>query len=290
MNALDQLLTSLRVSANVFHNGHYCGEWAVDTSGFGRMNFHVVCYGRCYFRASEKTIQLEEGDAIFLPMDAAHHLSNSANDDVVTNRAVSLSFAEPLQTDATGLVCGNFGHQHPIFEKLLRQLPDYIVVRKEGDSTSAKIISLMMKESRQSDQTTNLLLNRLADCLFSVLLRDHIETESGVFAALAHPKLSKPMARIHQSVDEKLTLDELANEAAMSRSAFASLFKEVTEQTPIEYITQWRMTQAYRWLADDGISTYEAAIRTGYESEASFSKAFKRVMQMGPGEARKAAI
>lgn len=289
MTALNLLLTSLKVEADVFHNGQYCGAWAVDTSGLGRMNFHVVSYGECYFRVAGNNIQLSSGDAIFFPTDAPHIVTSSVDDEIPVNQSPSIAFTETPQTDATGLVCGNFGHQNPIFEKLVEQLPQHIVVRTEDSSVSAAILAMMVDESRHSDQSTNLLLNRLADCLFYVLVRDHIKTDSGVFAATAHPKLSKPMARIHKNVDEKLSLDVLAQEAAMSRSAFASLFKEVVEQSPMEYITQWRMTQAYRWLVDDRISTYEAALKTGYESEASFSKAFKRVMNMGPGEARKIA-
>ena len=84
----------------------------------------------------------------------------------------------------------------------------------------------------------------------------------------------------------KLTLDKLASAAAMSRSAYASLFKQMVGLSPADYILQWRMAQAHRWLADDGISTLDAALRCGYESEASFSKAFKRVLGVGPGVAR----
>lgn len=289
MTALNYLLASLKVEANVFHNGQYCGTWAVDTSGLGRMNFHVVSYGQCYFRIAGRDIKLSSGDAIFFPTDAPHIASSSVDDDIPVNQSTSIAFTDAPQSDATGLVCGNFGHQNPVFEKLVEQLPQHIVVRAENSAASAAILRMMVDESRYSDQSTNLLLNRLADCLFYILVRDHINTDSGVFAAVAHPKLSKPMARIHKSIDEKLSLDVLAQEAAMSRSAFATLFKEVVEQSPMEYITQWRMTQAYRWLVDDRISTYEAALKTGYESEASFSKAFKRVMNMGPGEARKVA-
>ncbi len=287
MTALTQLLATLKVQANVFHNGQYCGAWAVDTSGSGRMTFHLVTYGVCHVEVGNETFRLEEGDAVYFPSDSKHRATGKPDETVPVNQSQSLPFTEPIQSDATGLVCGDFGHEHPLFEKLLRQLPEYIVVRRDGDSASAKLAALMLQESRQSDMSSNLLLNRLADCLFYILLRDHVDTESGVFAAFSHPKISKSMERIHQSGGEKLTLESLASVAGMSRSAFASLFKDIVHQSPMEYITQWRMTQAYRWLVDDGISTYEAALRTGYESEASFSKAFKRVMSIGPGEARK---
>ena len=72
----------------------------------------------------------------------------------------------------------------------------------------------------------------------------------------------------------------------MSRSAFSEAFKNLVGESPGDYAIQWRMTRAYRWLADSQISTLEAALRSGYESEASFAKAFKRVIGVGPGSVR----
>jgi AraC-like DNA-binding protein len=286
MHALNQLLATLKIEANVYHNGQYCGIWAVDTSGQNRMTFHVVSAGKCFLSVDDQTLELHTGDAIFFPNDAQHRASNLATSDTPVNQARSLPMTQVLEEEATGLVCGHFGHDHPLFEKLLKQLPNHIVIRANQDVASAGIIDLMLQESRQSDQNTNLLLNRMSDCLFYMLLRDHLDTQSGLFSALAHPNLSKSLELIHATTDVRLSLEELASVAGMSRSAFASLFKETVGQSPIEYITQWKMTQAYRWLADDGISTLAAALQCGYESEASFAKAFKRAMGVGPGQVR----
>lgn len=290
MSALNQLLAVLKVEANVFHNGQYCGMWAIDTSGTQQMSFHVVSHGNCFLHLGSETLMLSEGDAVFFPSDTRHRLSNLDSDELELNVVQSLPLQGDKAIDGTGLVCGYFGHQHPVFERLLKQLPSAIVVTKERASASARVISLMLEESISSGQSSNLLLNRLSDCLFYLILRDHINTKSGVFAGMAHPKLAPTFDMMHASADSKLTVDELASKAAMSRSAFSALFKEIVEQSPMDYLSGWRMTQAYRWLADDGISTLDAALRTGYESEASFSKAFKRVMGIGPGEARRSSL
>ena len=110
--------------------------------------------------------------------------------------------------------------------------------------------------------------------------------ENGIFAAMVHPKLAKAIKLMHSAPDEKIGLEQLASEALMSRSAFSTLFKSIVDQSPMDYLKQWRITLAYRWLVDEGISTYEAALRCGYESESSFSKAFTSVMGFGPGKAR----
>jgi len=288
MNALNQLLSSLKIEANVHHNGQYCGDWAVDISGSKRMTFHVISKGRCYLEYDGQSIALETGDAVFMPCDAQHCVTSLPNANLEVNQSEALPMTQSLEQESTGLVCGNFAHQHPVFERLVQQMPNFIVVRASEGGPTKQIVDLLIQESLASGQHSNVLLNRLADCLFYLLVKDNLNINGGVFAAFVHPNLSAAMELIHQNSDQRQTLDELASAAAMSRSAFSSTFKEVVGQTPIEYITQWRMTQAYRWLADDGISTFDAALRCGYESEASFAKAFKRVMGVGPGFVRAA--
>jgi len=287
-DALNSLLAVLKVEANVFHNGQYCGVWAVDTSGSNLMSFHVVTRGQCVIDVSNETHYLNEGDAVFMPSDAKHSIHSVSEGEVELNKAPSLAMTKQLDVPSTGLVCGYFTHQHPVFSRLLEQLPNVIVIRQESDSSSSIIIDLILNESRSSGQSTNFILNRLSDALFYLMVRDNLDSLSGVFAASTHPNLSKALELIHSSTDTLLPVEKLANAAGMSRSAFSSLFKQIVEQSPAEYIIQWRMTQAYRWLVDDRVTTYDAALRCGYESESSFSKAFKRIIGIGPGEARQA--
>lgn len=289
MNALNQLLSILKVEANVFHNGQYCGAWAVDASGQQKMVFHVVTRGSCFAKTTDASYQLETGDAVFFPSDIKHLISNNSEHDIEPNLGTSIPMTEALEQPSTGLVCGNFGHSHPVFQRLLKQLPSIMIVRQVDDSASGRILKMMLEESRSSEQDTSVLLSRLADCLFFLLVRDHLNSDVGVFAAFAHPKLNTAMELIHAESDTKLTLESLANASAMSRSSFANLFKEIVGQSPADYITQWRMSLAYRYLKDEGLSTLDVALKVGYESESSFAKAFARVMGFGPGQARSQA-
>jgi len=234
----------------------------------------------------DEIIDLNEGDAVFFPSDSKHVVTNMPDEDIDINQAESLPMQAVIAERSTGLVCGNFGHQHPIFERIVKQLPELIVVRHVSNSASARIIDLLLEESASSGDETSVLLNRLSDCLFLLMVRDHIDVESGVFAAMSHPKLTRAMEVMHSAPDQKIGLEQLASEALMSRSAFSTLFKTVVGQSPMDYLKQWRITLAYRWLVDEGVSTYEAALRCGYESESSFSKAFTSVMGFGPGKAR----
>jgi AraC-like DNA-binding protein len=286
MNVINQLFAPLKLEASVFHNGQYCGPWAIDVSGTQKMTFHVVVRGNCYLKVSGRTIELSLGDAVFLPIDTPHIVTNFPDQEIEVNSAESQPMLESLAEPSTGLVCGNFGHQHPLFERITSQLPEVILVRRSADSASSRTIDLILEESASSGEQSSLILNRLSDCLFLFIVRDHLDVESGLFAAMSHPKLISAMALLHSAPDQKIGLEQLASEAHMSRSAFSALFKSVVGQSPIDYLKQWRITLAYRWLVDEGISTYEAAIRCGYESESSFSKAFTSVMGFGPGKAR----
>lgn len=286
MNTIDQFFSPLKLEANVFHNGQYCGAWAIDVSGSEKMIFHVVVRGSCYLNFNNQLTKLTVGDAIFLPSDAKHFITNIPEQEIALNEADALPMQAVLTEPSTGLVCGDFGHEHPLFDRLMKQLPEVIIVRREEGSASSKIIDVIIEESAKSGTESSLLLNRLSDCLFFSMVRDHADLDSGVFAALAHEKLSLAMALIHQESESTVTLEGLAEAAGMSRSAFSSLFKSLVGLSPMDYLKQWRMTLAYRWLADEGISTYEAALRSGYESESSFSKAFSSVMGFGPGKAR----
>lgn len=286
MNTVNQLFSPLKLEANVFHNGQYCGAWAVDSSGSHKMTFHVVIRGSCYLKLDGETTDLHEGDAVFFPRDSQHIVTNLPSEDVEINQAESQPMPAVLTESSTGLVCGHFGHQHPMFERIVKQLPKVIIVRRASNSSSARIIDLLLEESAASGDETSVLLNRLSDCLFLLMVRDHIDVESGVFAAMSHPRLKNALALIHGAPDQKIGLEQLASEALMSRSAFSTLFKSVVGQSPMDYLKQWRITLAYRWLVDDGVTTYEAAVRCGYESESSFSKAFTSVMGFGPGKAR----
>lgn len=286
MSALDLLLSAVKLQANVFQSGQYCGAWAVDTSGSQRITFHLVAFGHCTVLVEGEQLELQQGDAIFFPNDAKHRISALNDTSTELNSVESISMSEPQQDNGTGLICGDFGHDSPIFRQILKTLPPFICLKAQEQNSSNSIVNLMIRESKTTQTSSSLLLDRMSDCLLYTLLRDNIDAHKGLFAALAHPQIGKAMTLIHNSDGESPKLDELAHESGMSRSAFSETFKVLVGESPGDYAIKWRMNRAYRWLADLKISTLEAALRSGYESEASFAKAFKRVMGVGPGSVR----
>ncbi len=107
-----------------------------------------------------------------------------------------------------------------------------------------------------------------------------------MLALYGHPRLARVIAAVHQQPGRDWTLDAMASEAALSRTAFAETFKAVSGWTPGQYLTWWRMQLAWSLLSG-GESTAEVAHRIGYQSEAAFSRAFQKMFQIAAGKVRR---
>jgi AraC-like DNA-binding protein len=136
---------------------------------------------------------------------------------------------------------------------------------------------------------------RLAEVLFIQALRAHIASEvewrnKGWLRAIFDPQVGAALGAVHDSVSTPWTVEFLAAAATMSRSAFAVRFKELLGQTPLEYVTEWRMQKAMQLLQQRDKKLIDVARLVGYDSDAAFSKAFKRVVGANPGEYLKRGI
>jgi AraC-like DNA-binding protein len=133
---------------------------------------------------------------------------------------------------------------------------------------------------------------RLGEVLFIQALRAHIASgvgwrNKGWLRAMFDPQMGTALSAIHDRVNTPWTVESLAKAAGMSRSAFAARFKELLGQTPLKYVTEWRMQKAMQLLEERDKKLIDVARWVGYESDAAFSKAFKRVVGANPGEYRK---
>ena len=191
LNALHQVFKTLKISANVFHNGQYCGSWAVDTSGSGSTSFHLVTHGNCIAEVADETFEMQAGDAIFLPSDTQHVMRDQVGSQAPINAKTSLSMSAPFQSDGTGLVCGFLVNKHPLGARLLSALPDVLMVRANQHTSCATLISLLLHEAKNSSESESFLLDHFADALFFLLIRDHASASSGLLAAILHPQLSR---------------------------------------------------------------------------------------------------
>ena len=189
----------------------------------------------------------------------------------------------------TTIISGYFSFDRVSLKPLTQLLPNLILVKADQARTLALHTTLQLLASEMSEQApgSEVAANRLAELLFIQTLRAHIASASesckrGWLRAIFDSQIGAALKSIHEDVSSPWTVESLATAAGMSRSAFAVRFKELLGHTPLEYVTEWRMQKASQLLQKDDQKLVEIAHSVGYESDAAFSKAFKRVVGVAP--------
>ncbi len=276
------------------------------------MEFHGVVEGSCWAAVvGQPPKRLEAGDVILSPQGDPHVVSSApgmpvpqVNRDVYFSpRPPQLPYALSLQgselttarldgggRDSATVVCGFLGLDARPFNPLLASLPRVLHVPGATlgpDSWVSSFLRAAVVESSHRRAGGEAVLERMSEMLFVEVLRRYIDTlpteHTGWLAAMHDPSIGRVLALLHDKPDTPWTLERLADEAAMSRSTLHERFVHFIGQPPIQYLTQWRMQVASRLLRDTSAKLIEVALGVGYESEAAFSRAFKRVVGVAPG-------
>lgn len=273
--ALESLLNRSSLQVQVVAELHRCGSWFLDEPHYACGLFHLVGVGQCAVRSPtlQRPLVLDTGDLVIFPHGAPHRLGAAAGEDAQTS-----------------LICGEFrfvgASQHP----LRLALPGCVVIRAAQASATFRQLSRMMVEVVHADEAgRQLLLNKLADAMFTLAICDYARDTGerhGLFAALSDPRIARVLQAVHEHPGRAWTMQSMAALACMSRSAFAERFTQLLRMPPIQYVTQWRVSLAEQWLRDRQQSVAGIAQQLGYSSEAAFRRLFKRVSGMCPGRVR----
>lgn len=287
-DVLSSVMNAYQLRAGVYGHPTFCGTWQFGTSGNRRASFHLVGRGHCWLhtKLGAAARPLQGGDLVIFPHDAWHMLTGDQELHGEENNP-QMQGEGPFTT----LVCGYFeflaGNKNPVLDAL----PEMIVVQREDAGQHLETLGqLMLEEAQMEGIGTRTVLDKLADTLFVMVIRHFVKQSTdqrGLLAGLADVRLRKALAAMHRNSGNAWTLESLAQNAGMSRAAFAQRFAELVGTTPIEYLTRWRMTEAELLLRNPQLSVATAAEKVGYETEAAFRKAFKRVHGIGPGAIRR---
>lgn len=294
MDALSNILDLLNLRASVYFHSSFCGNWAIDGANEYHATFHLIARGNCWLHMPDQgsSIVLRGGDLIVFPRDINHHISSSQAPGKIPDVLSAPSAAE-TNRPATSLVCGYFDFDSPLANPILDAMPDVVHIRNEDPARTSMLDSILRFITQETDNAqpgADIIIDRLSEVLFIHVIRAYIQlagVSTGLLAALTDNKLGPVIQSIHQNPGYKWSVDNLADKAAMSRSAFANHFQNVTGITPIQYVTNWRMQTAYERLRSGRESVALIAEQSGYQTEASFRKAFKKQMGIGPGAIRK---
>ncbi len=304
MDVLTDVLRTLRLAGTVYFQAEFSAPWGMDIKAGAVANFHIVAHGRCWLRATDldAAIQLDEGDIVLFPRGMRHVLAHSAAAQAAPAEDVLEAIRATSQAppsyggggERTTLICGHFSCERVDLHPLLRALPPLLHVAAGGQRDPQWIATatrLMLAESGLAEPGSEAIVDRLAESLLIQVIRSHVRAQSvsdGFLAALSDPPLASALALMHARPGHGWSLGELAREVGVSRSVLAHRFKETVGESPISYLTQWRMVRAAELLRDGEASVARVAEQMGYQSEWAFAKAFKRVLGTGPGDLRRA--
>ena len=304
-DALTDILESVRMRGSIFSRASLFAPWGIESGELGRGIFHAVVRGRAYVQLAEggEPIVLERGDVVLMPFGHNHLMTDEPVRKTRPLRELNSVDANGMGHLAvegdgphTSLICGEItfdgGEAHPVFS----MLPPLIRVRDIDGSMAPVVetlVELIANEVDGRGPGADAVIARLTDVLVIYVLRDYVsrlpEDEVGWLGALRDPEIRQALGLMHSRPDKPWTVEELSRAVGMSRSSFFGRFKEVVGESPLQYLTRWRVHVASRLLREDGASVSTAARRVGYATDAAFSNAFKRVMGIRPGAYRRAA-
>lgn len=307
VSPVGEALHHLRMSGVFYCRTELTAPFGIDLPAMDRtLMFHVMTAGQCWLEVpGDAPRRLGAGDLALVPHGRGHRLLSEPG-SVTTplfdlpREPVSERY-ERLRHGGDGapaaMLCGAVTFDHPAAERLLRLLPDAVVV--DGWSASEaqwlhSTIRLISDEAQQLRPGGETIITRLCDVLVIQAIRAWIASapgaRSGWLGALQDPQIGRAIAMVHRDPERSWTVAELADACAMSRSGFAARFSAMVGESPMRYVTRWRMQVAQLWLRESDALLIEVATRLGYSSEAAFSRAFKRFTGMSPGAARRPRI
>ena len=305
LDPLTQVLLGLRLDGVEYGRCLLRTPWAVAFKETPHARFHFVARGGCWLRTrGTDWMRLDPGSAVLLPRGSFHVIASSPDVpaidiDSLARKAVADGIyvvdgqgLASADGDPDVMFCGEMRFNLDPLHPLVAMMPDAMraddLARR--DPTVPALLEAMEREVSLDRIGACGILARLADVLAASIIRAWVECgcsdSTGWIAAVRCPKLGKVVAAIHADPARNWTVPLLADLMGASRSSFAQAFTRTMGQSPAKYVAKMKMFQARHWIARDGMRVAVAADRLGYDSEASFSRAFKRVIGHPPSAAR----
>jgi AraC-like DNA-binding protein len=301
-STIGRLLDKMSLDTIFCTHSQFTIPWGVEMPLMDNcMMFHLVISGNASLAVDNEKFELENGEFVLLPRGKGHTLSCGTSSfytnlmdlpiEIINDRYERLTFGGG--GNKTEMLCGAIVFKHPLTLRLLDMLPGSILVKQESVRYSAikSIIGLLESETRKAEDGSTGAISRLADLLIVTSLREYIGSNNNDklvwVGALEDSRIAKAIELVHQQPSRHWNLEDLSSEVGMSRTSFTTEFKKLVGNSPMEYLTEWRMSLAYGDLQNTKSSILQIALDYGYQSESAFSRAFKRTIGHSPSTIRK---
>lgn len=325
-DTLSDLLRAVRLRGAVFYYVSCWEDWAAEAPPAREiaaavlpgaehvMEFHMVAKGAGWAAVSGfAPVRLGVGDIVMFPHGDAHVMSSAPGVEparlgadwvfatrheprpmpVAYHRGVREPGSAAPVTDAdTILVCGFLGCDLRPFNPLVAALPRLLhLPAARAGGAIARVIDQAAQESTQRRPGAEAVLERLAEMMFVDTARRYLdglpEDATGWLAGLRDRYVGRALALLHEYPERPWTIDELGQQVGLSRSALHERFVQFLGEPPMHYLANWRIQVGSRLLRETGRTVASIALDVGYESEAAFSRAFKRLVGLPPATWRR---
>ena len=304
-DVLSDLLRLVRLTGAVLFRGDLSAPWAFETMSSAQvarillpgakrlMMFHLVAQGRCWIALPNGQLdELASGDIVVLPYGDAHTMASDRAQKPVSIAALVGGTQwhlglRPLAYggggERTDLICGFVHCDELLFNPLLKALPPLLHVRGTAAADQSLLAATarnLIDEAHAAHAGSACVVARLAELLFIEVLRRHMAAlpapTIGWLGALNDPMVGRALQMLHADPAHPWTVASLVRRLGTSRSVLGARFKQVLGESPMHYLTCWRLQLAAQLLRDGTAGIAAVAAQVGYESEAAFNRAFKR--------------
>jgi len=319
MDALSDVLKSVRLEGAVYLNAEFTAPWCIHAK-FGLASvrarlagaehvvfFHFLTEGGCKVRLADsaEVLSVAAGDLVLFAREDKHLMGSDLQ--LAPVEAASLIDADAAADAdliqmrhggggaATRFVCGYLACSRSVCRPLLDALPRVLRIPIGDGPATALLRDLLrvgVRESSALRPGAGSMLAKLSELMFVEAMRRYVENlppeGKGWLAGVRDAQIGRALALLHGEPTRVWTVDELAREVALSRSALAERFAALVGEPPMQYLMRWRLALAAQTLRSGGEAIARVAERSGYESESAFNRAFKREFGMPPAAWRKA--
>jgi AraC-like DNA-binding protein/mannose-6-phosphate isomerase-like protein (cupin superfamily) len=299
-DVLSQVLTLIRLRGELVYSANLRAPWSLAFSK-GAAHFHFIAHGEVWVTTpGAEPILVKRGDLVLLPHGTGHVISNEPDGiPVEVNSIIEKHFDSTrslLDYGGEGavsrIVGGQFNFEGGSLAAVMAALPMVVHIASEDGNTPDwldAIAHFLVKEAHEIEPGSSLMISRLIDLLVIRTLRTWAANQArpkSWLGGLGEERIGRVLSAIHADPYHAWSLSELANIAVMSRSIFAERFTARVGEAPLQYVKRWKLTLAADMLTTGELKVTQAAQRSGYSSDAAFSRAFKAQFGYAPSQVR----
>ena len=315
MDVLSEVLKAVKLDGALFYNAEFSAPWCLCSPASPTLApylsagsrhviiFHLLTEGHGYAQVEgdDRPLPLNAGDILIVPHGDPHAMRNGPLIKPVDHaEEIRRILSQGLKVSRMGgggeitkFICGYMTCEPQLSQVFLGGLPPILKVSIRNDASGQWLEHSIRYSVDHADAFSpggEAVLTKLSEVLFVETLRRYIallpREQTGWLAGVRDPEVGKALALLHRQPAHPWTVAALASEVGISRSVLAERFRHYLSETPIAYLTRWRLQLGAQMLKSTSSSVVQIAAEVGYESEPSFNRAFKREFSLPPARFR----